>query len=510
MIQSGVPITGPVYPNRVFPENAPPVNIPAGTAGIAICGGGTRSASMAAGQLRALIDHRKFTTYRYVSMVSGGTWGTWPLFFLQNPNWIGQYLGTTVPPGQLTPEMIADTSGNLVATASTHAFPVVDTLGHMLDGADAYSNALGEIFLKDVGLNDLKFFTWDATTRAAIAAAGLQDSDFHTVLTNWPHGQTAPFPIAGGTLKHPVPGVNLHVEITPLNVGVSGTPPPLPPNFGGGSIAPPLFGTVPQAGAAPGLGTGALSKIGQAFTVRDVLGISGCAPGAIMSLPWFPNYPYWSPTLPHGGAPVPGYEFVDGGTIENLGIMPLLRRGCLRIVLFVNAEYDIAGLNMTRWLAAPATPIEGLDDAIAPLFIPAQNRVGGNSPGQNIVLGGGQAALTALVTALHDKALSGDIVSYTADYPILANGDYGVTAYGPVTITWVYNSMPSAWLNALPLNTQRDSANTWRRAGRKPFPFLATFEESIPFIINYTPQEANMLGHLTDWVTNQLILKGEI
>jgi hypothetical protein len=537
VIKSGTHIDGNVFPGlSTYPERdllgIP--HEPALLKGIAISGGGTRSASMAAGQLRALIGAGRFNDYRYLTMISGGSWGTLPLFYLQNPSWIDRYLGPSLPPGALTLKGIASPLPGSVAHSASNAYLIIEAFGHLLEGYEAYSDIIGQTFLKPAGIDENAFFTWNNDTRALIlgypANAGkLTASDFQTVLSNLPGGQPTPFPIVGGTLMRRPQSQNLQFEMTPLYTGVSGNFPTAGlqapgassgQGIGDGSIAPHLFGTgSPSSVSLDNVATSQLSSTRKTFSLRDVIGVSGCAPRAIMELPWFPNYDYWSPTYSHPTAATPqkeaAYDFGDGGIIDNYGIMPLLRRGCTRIVILNNTEADISQLDLEHWMSNQATLDPFLDDALAPLFISAVNAAKGNLPDQNIVfdnteLPGGVTPLVELVTALRQSALDDGVSYHRANYKVLPNPNYGITSGYVADITWVFTSLPKAWESALPKETFDDTNNRWRKTGAKPFPFVRTFEQNFPTIVNLTPEEAGMLGHLAEWIVTDLIGRGEI
>jgi hypothetical protein len=545
MIGSRINVTGNVYlGDHTFPEDLK------NDYGVAISGGGTRSAALAAGQLRAMINAglfggKKGRKYTYVSMVSGGSWGAFPLFYLPNDSWVDHYLGQTVKSvDTLTLDFIAKNAG-LVAQAVSHDYVALDTLWHILKWSDAYCSAIGDTFLRPMGIDENKFVTWRIQDRDQLvnlnqpSKNGIGPGDFLCVLGKW-RDQDVPFPIVNGTVltKDHLP--NLHFEITPLYVGISGDwqPSVSGPGFGGGKVSPILMGTdipsaIAQAAASgPGTATAYLGAPSIALYPRDVIGISGDAPAGALSGPFFPYYQYWSPDYDNPKNPSRkevSYEFGDGGLIENFGIMPLLRRQVQKIVVFINAEYDIGQLNLQKWLEQPDQIDDSLDDAIAPLFHPkALNRIKKINAGQNVVFdinvcldSKGKPvpgnSLFELVTDLHQKAAAGEIAFHTAKYQVVPNPNYGVDAnsfgtahpYQP-TVTWVYNCLPNKWLNALPHDTLADPNHLWRKPGLKPFPFEQTFFEEPPFVVNLSVEEGVLLGHLADWVTSQLIQQGEI
>jgi len=540
MIKNGVHIDGQIYQeDQDFPENQVVFGHAKGVQrqdlkGIAISGGGTRSAGLAAGQLRALRANGKFKDFQIVSMVSGGSWGAFPLFYLPSAKMIDTYLGQPLAPSQLTLPVIGEVDKQSVAGSISSAFLIWDALLHVLDGQQAYAEAIGQTFLAPLGLDEGLFFTWHAEQRDSILDmpnnSTLSSCDFMLALNSWDNGQSPPFPIVGGTLMRHEKGMNLHFEMTPLYTGVSGVfpkggslpPPPsdVPYGVGAGKTAPHLFGTdSPTAISATGTATARLPSIEKLFSLRDVIGISGCAPRALFSAPWFPNYDYWSPTysVPSSQSYQKeiGYDFGDGGILDNYGIMPLLRRGCTRIIVFNNTEADIAQLNFDRWRKNQTVVDPFLDDALVPFFRPAQNSVQGNQPDQNIVFenvlrADGFTPLEFLVKRLNDLARQGQIAAVTDTYAVLSNSSYGIQGAFNTTVTWVFNCLPDEWKTALPSTTIGDPQNSWKKRGEKPFPFIKTFWDNPPFIVDLTKEEANMLGHLAWWVTDQLVNRSEI
>jgi len=79
---------------------APPQ--PTSALGVCISGGGSRSLSLAVGQLRALSALGVLDQVSYVSGVSGGSWATVAYTYLPSSFDETSFLGVPVPPQQIT------------------------------------------------------------------------------------------------------------------------------------------------------------------------------------------------------------------------------------------------------------------------------------------------------------------------------------------------------------------------------------------------------------------------
>ncbi|MCB1676970.1 MAG: hypothetical protein KDI01_11810, partial [Halioglobus sp.] len=133
--------------------------------GVAISGGGTRSASAAMGQLRALIRLGWFEDVDYLSTVSGGTWASWPFTFLPDAISDQHYLGRYIAPEDLTEADLTDEfPARSLGYAITHAKWRKQALMGWISGRgdETFAYVLGEHFLRNVGLNDRKkLFAFD-------------------------------------------------------------------------------------------------------------------------------------------------------------------------------------------------------------------------------------------------------------------------------------------------------------------------------------------------------------
>ena len=90
------------YPERDDPVLAIPWLDDRPSFGVAISGGGTRSAAAAIGQLRALKHIGWLDRAQYLTSSSGGSWTTVPFTFLPDRISDGTFLGRYVAPDEIT------------------------------------------------------------------------------------------------------------------------------------------------------------------------------------------------------------------------------------------------------------------------------------------------------------------------------------------------------------------------------------------------------------------------
>ncbi len=222
------------------------------------------------------------------------------------------------------------------------------------------------------------------------------------------------------------------------------------------------------------------------FTLSDMIGTSGAAPAEYADRylleVGFPEFKYWCPNNP-GRAKE--YDFGDGGILENLGIMPLLKRGVKRLIVFVNCES-----NLFR---------KEIPSSITALFKSLPDRYGSGRFRDNIVLAD-NGRYRQLVEGLQQSAAGGNGAVYTGEYRVLDQPHYGVIGGDHVRITWVVNARAQKWADRLPFDVKKrlDSGEYG-----KHFPHLATFFENFPAIIDLGTAQANLMAHHASWVVKE-------
>jgi hypothetical protein len=246
--------------------------------GVAFSGGGTRSATMALGQLRGLRKIGVLDQVRYVSAVSGGAWASVPFVytkstldaflgpfqvltpdlpddkkreFLQQP--VGE-LGRVIVDSSLTAGSIQEVAGDIATTFSNKiGDDLWMALTSSINGAvrrepdrlnKTYTRLIGRTFidpLVDPGTNASKrLYSWNALTveDTSIVSRGQLGDD---LIVAGPH---RPFLIATGTVivarRDSAYPLLMPIEYTPMYVGIRQR---FSPRYGGIYVSPWMYDT---------------------------------------------------------------------------------------------------------------------------------------------------------------------------------------------------------------------------------------------------------------------------
>ena len=509
--------------------------------GIAFSGGGTRSASMALGQMRGLQKIGVLGKVRYVSAVSGGSWAAVPFVYTKLP--VDEFLGSYQEPRDLDVQKVieepAGALGKAITESSLTAGSVREVLGDVSaritpqlgqqiltsirDGLDSrlrresgrldktYSRLIGSRFIDpliDVGTTASgRLFSWDQDAVADIGRLtnGQLGDDFVMV----PQGR--PFLIANGTLiasraDYAYP-VLLPVEYTPLYVGVR---PRLGSRFGGTYVSPWAYDArrIVEVNERDHL-VRVERDPARVFTLGDVVGSSGAAPQLQLILGTFapaalrarveqaatafPAFRHLTVHEPAEGRNVlsEAVGHGDGGFGDNLGVAPLLARGVKNIIVFNNSNtVDVENNNDFKSLFFPVGPPSGNGDKRFNVVFEA-------------------ARYRELIDALEARKRAGKPLVYcnAEPWPVIANDHFGIAADpSGVHVCWFYNSKAPAWESALPDQLRRvvNGEGGTKATGRfEGFPWLSTFYQNRTNIIRLTAAQVNLLSHLTGWIVAQ-------
>jgi hypothetical protein len=229
----------PVDDGFTFPEHAIDTYEGKRDFGVCVSGGGTRSASLTAGQLRALQVNGILDRAGNLSCVSGGAWASVPFTYLDSGIPDSTYLGATPSMDALTLDNLEQTEKYSLARAASDAGLFDDFLKNLFAGDERFSQMIGNVFLKPFNIgSESRFFSLDTPTVLKILNENpnMLETDFYTVNRNG----YRPFLIAGGTILRP--GFKrFHFEMTPLYLGTysyhktDGSDSKLP--IGGGYVA---------------------------------------------------------------------------------------------------------------------------------------------------------------------------------------------------------------------------------------------------------------------------------
>lgn len=464
--------------------------------GICFSGGGSRSAALTHGQIRALKELKVYDKAKYVSCVSGGSFTTTAFNFIPK-KYEKEFLGTYIPPEKLTKRRLEQLNKKNFAYLIAHSRVAGRTLKaaceQLIKGGkdENWARIVGDIYLKPYGLGDrTKMFTLDKNSMQEIIKRNphLKQKDFTCSRPG------TPFLICAGTLHRPKL-CYYHAEYTPLYVGVNTLHKrkgKFNRDIGGGFIEPHAFDSkAPSRKDVKGdLASVKVGRKYHRFSICDMIASDGSAPTiaarALRQLPSaktpgilrfiansFPKFRYW-PVSRVGQVDESNYDFGDAGIMDSYGIMPLLKRGVGNIICFMNTNCEMSFDKNGKYVSKKDLPKLSIDPFLCTLFgidpgllntgifdrmlrkrLTAYNKVFPENCFKDVVNG-----------LLEAEKKKGSCVVKTR-LPICANKHYGIKAKKGVNILWVYNCRPDEWLKSLPKDA--------RRVVTKDFPFYSTF-----------------------------------
>jgi len=479
--------------------------------GICFSGGGTRSASATLGQLRGLNEIGVLDSIKYISAVSGGAWTALTYTYLQDDTVEGRelFLGKYTKPKNITEDNLSDAKKGYMGTAIKGSYVFHRVFGYWLAGRtdETYSSILNSIFLKRFSLsNRSKFFAYNKAqvsdiidrTKENYPNSKLTKDDFY--ITN-PH-RSRPYLIVngtlnGGTFRNPDTH-NTSFEITPLYCGV-----PVYNNdngIGGVYTEPHAFDIKLNKKNFNGLKEVQEFKLSnwrskkRRFTLSDAMGVTGAAPGHTLNrcgldALGFPEFRIFSPKT-KGKKLTRELEFTDGGNLENLGLIPLLKRGVEKIIVFSNSP--------TKLESDPVLRYEKVSGNLKRIF-----GVDNDFNGLQLLKNG--TKFKELINAFVQLKQDSLPPIYIDTYEVLDNPKYGIKQ-GKVEIMFINLNRSSKWEEALPPSIKQDIIDG--KYDTKPFkirsgyfPNYATFATGgAGRLIKLKKKQVNLLAHLTSWV----------
>jgi len=446
--------------------------------GVCFSGGGTRSAICTHGQLKALDDIGVLDKVGYLSCVSGGAWAAVPYTYLDQHWSDSNFFGSIVEPEKLTLEKLSEISDKNYLHSVTHASVMDDALEHWakLAGDETFSRVIGDTFLEHFGLNSRdKFFAYTENHIKDILSRNekMEESDFYTVRPG------RPFLIASGALLR-FGAKDYLFEMTPWYSGIQKlyeSSRGRKKYIGGGFIESFAIDSDSPDSVTDNMATVRVGSMRHRFTLSDMLGTTGAAPSEVLNniglkFIGFPEFKHW-PINNIGDVKAKEYEFGDGGNIENLGILPLLKRGVEKIIVFVNTKKPLSSKNPNE-----------INAAVRALFEPG-----------NVNHVFSKEGLAEIQNALHEKLESGEATICTNIHSVINNDHHGITGGNEVEILWVYNHNYKNWEDRLPAEV---SNKIGRKMGKLAnFPHFATFMENAAKLIDMHPIQANLLSNMS-------------
>jgi len=278
---------------------------------------------------------------------------------------------------------------------------------------------------------------------------------------------------------------------------------------GGGFVQPFAFGGDPSpqapAGCQPAQPPAACSLADlpatpRPYSLADAAGTSSSA--AAGSLDQFgltdqlgAQAQYW-PVTTEAKPPVEEFDFGDGGSLENYGLLPLLQRKVERAVVFINTSRTL-DLNYDPSQAPTSKDVDG---NLPPFFgypmgVKTHNQVFA------------QKDWPGLITAFQNARRAGKTVMAETEHEVQANEWWGIEGGWKVRVLWFYLERVEDWESQLPFRIRMQiKLGNWGLGFLSPyrdFPNYKTIDEDLLDLVELTPRQVNLLADLTCWTITE-------
>ncbi|MDM8532656.1 hypothetical protein QUF63_15915, partial [Anaerolineales bacterium HSG25] len=483
--------------------------------GVCFSGGGPRAMSCAMGQMRGLHTLGLIDSIGTVSAVSGGGW--FSTLFTYAPIEIDDetLLGSIVEPEAITLENLATIDPRTIAAPLInmsdedlliHARDSLRTL--VLSDTQAfnrfYARLLNESLLKPFGLDHPhKFFTMDEASVQQIVSHNptLQASQFYTARPN------RPFLICGATHIYP-PGPDRILRPFEYSSMYSGMFQFFPQagdrqtDLGGGYVENLAFDSTTPLDV-PDTGLVTVSTPEPIFLLSDMMGSTSSGPDIILDYyshpELLPAFRTWSQGNPDQPSTYP-YDLYDGSNIENIGIIPLLRRQYPVIFAFVNTSVPLGSDHPDS--------VDGLVTQISRLFGRPTAFQAANFDSTQIFP---KEQFPPLAEGLKAARQAGNLAMYVDSYQIMQPNLFDLPPYPndqKVTVVWFYNDLNENWHSKLSPEVQTLLTSTDPTNRMDNFPFFGTInqnktDEGIPQFLYYSAEQINLLAHMWSYNISQ-------
>jgi len=490
-----------------------------------LSGGGIRAYLSGIGALSALDTLGLTGKIKYLSTVSGGSWAN-AAYSYGNGS-----LGSIIPPEALTMNRLETENGTSLRTLPVKRCLEDEILSmvyqHKMNFEYVWGAAIWKVFLEPNGI-ELKAQT--AISNSHVRKAKQRNSWLRNT-TFFLYNKNKPFPIINAAVLGPVncaPFESSKIEYTPIEFcpTYAGSP-----QFhiikyhhcGNATVSIPVGGFVETfvfngaaiknqsfGGLAPGQSSKLLHDVPQPinqFGIVSQTAASSWAPGALLaSSGWWKwlskllgrKVEYWSPIQVR-----PTSIFLaDGGSIENSGLLNLLRRGCKEIIVFVDSLVPLKPNSEYKPFQRSPTDND-VDVDLAVLFgmmSESANKSVANLVNDQIFP---RFRFNELIVEMQRKQGQGGGIVVRQPLQTIENSFWGIPAGRKVVVTWVYLSRCPLWEKSLPLDTQKlvipevDASNPSKLRQRGMF---ASFPHYSTQKLRYTYEQANLLTNMAGWV----------
>jgi len=521
---------------------------------LALSGGGTRAYLNSIGSLKALLDLGLMDNLSYLSSVSGGSWANSAYTFFQESRTgisIEEFLGDIIEPHELNWATLKSLDTRSARASPVNRDMVTVLLGNMAKGiplGDIWAASVAQVFLEPAGiyLNDRVAWNQDLLAEQINRNPWLENYTFVLPCEGATICRNKPFSILNAAILGPSGAVPfrgdyyLPIEMNPIYVGspqrhkftfqntrktnvdfsVGGFVETA--GFGGivrgivevaeGDFPPPFFGLGPDAAE------GVIDNVpvpSVPFSLANSTAISSFAPGSLLSSSGFLKpldqlmgtlVDYWSPVIERTSDPVfstPVYV-ADGASVENNGLLALIRRGVEEIIVFVNSplplksrshfdpfkrspkpsDVDLAFSCYFGYDEEPRNPVEDLKhNAVFPRY-----------------------QFANVIDSMQKAQSEGNGIVVRQELNTVENSYWGIPAGRRVNVTWVYLSRCIEWEKQLPTSVRLfvtpelhpDDHSSLRLTGPfSSFPHYATSK------LHYSAVQANMMTNMAGWVVKK-------
>lgn len=457
--------------------------------GVALSAGGFRSYSCAIGQLRGLATLGLMDHVGVLSAVSGGAWAATAYAFAPAEVSDSVRLGSSLDPEQLTldalDEMPEGALGWPVTVIDSRA--VFEQLRADLHVSPdrLFGGTLAAGILDQLGIDGFRpVLAQDRLHRMDLLARNPELSVEDVLMPR----EDRPFVVAGAALVRDPGRFQHHVPIE-LSAMYATVPRDLVFTGDVGFVE-----TLALYGEAPtlrGQRTAEIEARPGGFGLADLWAATGMAPGSALvrlsrRFGWqldgtVPRVAQWvAPLMPHTS------QLVDGGTVEPLGVVPLLERGFERIVVFVNGTSTVG--------SRASDCVDGVDGQITRLF--GRPPTGGFYADDPLHLFA-PADLQAVIEGLKESKARGELPWHLGDIQVTGLNQFGLHPR-TVKILWMCNEMPAGFAARLPEATRAELRKSLTSDLASHPHYRVAFTNGFD-MFRMTPRQVNLLAHQWDF-----------
>lgn len=508
--------------------------------GLAISGGGSRSLSFTMGVLKALEALGLMEHFDAISAVSGGAWAAALYMFAYKSGVSDQDLlhyQNPFPPEDLTIHALKQSPprmGNVVTVGEGNFMKrqaATQNLADML-----WIDFVSQIILEPFGLDDRHSLKFMAGSDEQVADIKRRNPDLKEFDFLVPRQDRAPVFIMNGAIMSPSGFKNGQDSVVSLQMGPDWTGSPFYPNgktenmdyhlqlgqhdlhdlhgmtIGGGFVESFAFGSAAPAHQYGSKTPARMGAPGDPFTLADAVGISSCALAAALAsyaaVSYVnPDLQLW-PVTPDGQREMK-YQLGDGGIIENAGLLPLLQRGVKKAVWLINTDTGLH--NDFNW-CGDAPKAHNFDPNASPSKITNQlsDKFGHGISSVNGYLLHNQvfekSKFPEVGCELQKLKAKGVPLVLRKNLMVVPNSWWGIKGGYELDITFVYLERVWGFEHAIKDQALRDelSKGYWKKGGPfNNYPFFKTIFQNGAEIIQYNPEQVNVLAALAEYTVLQ-------